>query len=64
MTLLVYDVSGRVVRSVFDGQLATGAHSLTWDGKSDAGGSVADGVYFVALRTGAGTEVMRAVRLK
>jgi len=64
VALVVYDISGRLVRSVFDGELAAGPHSLTWDGTSDAGSPVADGVYFVALRTGAGTEVIRTVRLK
>jgi flagellar hook assembly protein FlgD len=49
---------------MFDVQLKAGPLSAVWDGRSDAGTRVPDGVYFVTVRTGAGSEVVRAVRLK
>jgi len=38
VTLKVYDVAGRQVRTLLDGQLfKAGEHSVTWDGVDDAG---------------------------
>jgi len=64
VSLIVYDVNGRAVRRVHDGELGAGLHALIWDGRNDMGMTVAGGVYFVALHTGSGTKVMRTVRLK
>jgi hypothetical protein len=50
----ILDVSGRVVRHLFDGtypQIYAGEFSLAWDGLDDAGRMAAPGVYFVSLRT-------------
>jgi len=41
----VYDTSGRLIRSIDAGIVATGLTRLDWDGTDDAGGSVASGTY-------------------
>jgi hypothetical protein len=43
----VYDVSGRLVRTLADRVFPAGKHTLTWDGTDNAGKQVARGVYFV-----------------
>ena len=49
--LKVYDVTGRLVRTLVNGQLfQPGEHSVIWDGVSNAGQKVARGVYFTQLR--------------
>jgi hypothetical protein len=50
----VFDVSGRLVRTLADGEMRGGRHSAVWDGRSDAGQAVANGVYFyrVEVRNG------------
>ena len=48
----VYEVSGRLVRSLFDGPLEPGRHRMAWDGRSDLGVAVGSGVYFIRLRLG------------
>lgn len=60
VTLAVFDVSGRRLRSLVDGALAPGRYAFTWDGRSDAGGRVAPGVY-VARLSGAGRTFTRRV---
>jgi hypothetical protein len=45
----IYDVSGRVVRTLVDAELPAGEHEVVWNGKSDAGSSAASGVYFIRL---------------
>ena len=49
VTIEVFDVSGRKVRTLQDGVLSADRHSVTWTGVSDAGRRVAPGVYFVRL---------------
>ncbi len=47
--LSVYDISGRLVRTLADGAYAPGEHALTWDGKDARGQQVSSGVYFYRL---------------
>jgi hypothetical protein len=50
--LQVFDVSGRLVASLFDGNLPAGPHTLEWSGVSDAGEDVKAGVYFARIEAG------------
>lgn len=43
----VYDVQGRLVRTLVEGELSAGRHDLSWTGVDNAGRSVPSGVYFV-----------------
>ncbi|MGH9198480.1 MAG: FlgD immunoglobulin-like domain containing protein, partial [Acidimicrobiia bacterium] len=47
--LAVYDVLGRRVRTLLDGDLPAGATAVTWDGRDWKGVPVASGVYFTRL---------------
>jgi hypothetical protein len=47
--LLIYDVKGRVVRSLVDTELVAGPWSGTWDGRDASGRRLATGVYFARL---------------
>jgi hypothetical protein len=49
VSLRVYNVSGRLVRTLVDGSLPAGRHAATWDGKDDSGAEVSSGVYFYRL---------------
>jgi hypothetical protein len=46
----VFDVSGRLVRTLADRQFAAGKHTLTWDGVDNDGRQVARGVYFTQVK--------------
>lgn len=43
----LYDVAGRVVRTLFDGALAAGEHTIAWDGRRASGAQAGSGIYFV-----------------
>jgi len=45
----VYDVAGRLVSTLVDGERPAGRHGVTWSGQSQRGGPVASGVYFVKM---------------
>jgi hypothetical protein len=52
ITLIVYDVTGRVIRRLFDGAVRFGRTEVTWDGVNDAGERVGSGVYLYRLTAG------------
>jgi hypothetical protein len=64
VTLAVYDVSGRLVRMLASGTQEMGAHTITWDGRNDAGATVSSGVYFYRLDAGKFSQTRKMVMLK
>ncbi len=52
VTLTVYDVIGRRVARLVDGDLVPGMHRVVWDGHDDGGLRVASGVYVYELAMG------------
>jgi hypothetical protein len=65
-TLAVYDLGGRLVRTLFHGEVARGETcAVRWDGANDAGTPVAAGVYLCRLELGTGeTRERRLVVLR
>ncbi len=53
-SLRIYNVAGRAVATLVDGELPAGGHRASWDGRDDSGNRVAPGVYFYRLVTGTG----------
>ena len=49
--LAVYDVSGRLVRTLINGELSAGEHSVQWDRTQADGTPVPGGLYFYRLET-------------
>jgi hypothetical protein len=49
VTLNIFDVSGRHVRTIVDGVLTTGTKQFSWDGMDENGVRVSSGVYFYQL---------------
>jgi hypothetical protein len=64
VSLAVYDVAGRRVRTLVDGSRDAGPHTVAWDGRNDAGVSVASGVYFCKLVAGEFSDTRKLVLLK
>lgn len=50
--LNLYDVSGRLVRSLLAESMPAGHHSVTWNGRDNSGREVASGAYFARLVVG------------
>jgi hypothetical protein len=48
----IYDVGGRLVRTLVNQHMAAGEHSIIWDGKSDRGQTVSTGIYMYNFRAG------------
>lgn len=50
VTLAVYDIAGRRVRTLVAGTLPAGTYQREWDGRDDRGNAVARGIYFVKFQ--------------
>lgn len=57
----LFDVTGRCVRVLLDGELPPGAHHVAWDRHSEMGSKVGSGVYFARFRAGSYQETARIV---
>jgi hypothetical protein len=64
VSLEVYDVSGRLVRVLVDGNRDARTHEVEWDGKDARGDRVSSGVYFYRLTAGQSTHIRKAVLLR
>ena len=62
VTLRIYDVNGRLVRTLVNGVLAPGQQTVSWNGLNDAGIPAATGMYFYRL-TGPGFAQTRKMML-
>jgi hypothetical protein len=51
-SLRIYDICGRLVRTLADGDHQAGRHAADWDGKSPDGTAVRSGVYFYRMEAG------------
>ena len=49
VTLRLYDVSGKYVRTLINGELNPGYYTVIWDGRDDLNRRVSRGVYFMVL---------------
>ncbi len=52
VSLKVYDLTGREVKTLVDGRMAAAYHEVVWDGKNESGDRIASGVYFAKISAG------------
>ena len=60
----VYDLSGRLVRTLHDGTLPAGNNAVAWDGTRNSGDRVSSGVYYFRIQSRDGQDVVRVTVLK
>lgn len=61
--VVLYDVSGRRIRTLVAGELPAGSHAVAWDGRDDGGRTVGAGVYLARARWEGFAQERRIVRL-
>jgi len=64
VSLAVYDLAGRLVRTLVDGDKSGGEHTVVWRGLDDSGRQVGSGVYFYRLEVGGMKLERKMVMLK
>lgn len=64
VTIAVYDVLGRWVRTLVDEEQPAGWHQVVWDGADQAGSGVSTGMYFYRLQAEGFTQTRKMVLMK
>jgi len=64
VTLRVYSVSGRLVRTLVDALVPAGIHRAQWDGRDSAGHETHSGIYFFKFTAGEVERTARVMRLR
>lgn len=64
VVLTIYDVQGRLVRGLWSGLLAAGAHQLSWDGRDEAGRTAATGIFLYRLQSVGQSETRKMLLLR
>ena len=64
VTLKVFDITGRIVRTILSENQSQGKHTSIWDGRNDAGELVSSGTYFYLVRTANSTLARKMIYLK
>lgn len=62
--LRVFDVQGRLVRTLVDGAVEAGRHEVSWNGTNEKRESVAPGVYFYRLEAAGQEATRKMIHLK
>ena len=64
VSIVIYDVAGRLVRDLVHEHRPAGTWSVQWNGEGDRGQRVASGVYFYRMRAGNFVDTKKMVLLK
>jgi len=64
VVLNIYDIAGRLVRTLVDGSQTAGGHNVSWDGTNYTGRRMEGGVYLYRLSVGGKTITRRAVLVR
>jgi len=59
-----YDVQGRAVRHLFQGTVAPGSHTVTWNGRNDRDHNLAAGIYLARVKISAIEQVVKMTLAK
>lgn len=60
----IFNLLGQKVRTLYEGEVKAGRHSVTWDGTDGSGEDVASGLYFYRMEASASVETRKMVKLK
>lgn len=61
VSIRVYDINGKLIRTLLSGKMNAGTHELYWNGRTDANESVSSGVYFYIMETESFTQSRKMI---
>ena len=64
VSLKIFDIGGRLVKTLVHGRFETGTHRFVWNGKTDSESNAASGVYIYRLDAGSSHLTKKLVLLK
>jgi len=64
VSLKVYDIQGRLIRSLLNNTMYVGKHEISWDGHNNQGESVSAGVYYYTLQTASFSQTKKMILIR
>jgi flagellar hook assembly protein FlgD len=64
VNISVFDLSGKLTRTITNEEYRQGRYSLTWNGRNSQGKIVPTGIYFIQLTTSSFVQTKKALFLK
>ncbi len=64
VTIVIFDVLGRMTKTLSNNVVDAGYHSITWDGTDRIGNQVGAGVYFYQIRSGEFVQTKKMLLIK
>lgn len=62
--IVVYNLLGQKVKTLFDGELKAGGYNASWNGTDDYGNHVSSGIYFMSLESQSYKAIRKMVLMK
>ena len=59
VTLRIYDVSGRLIKTLVNGYQTEGVKAVSWNGQNDLGQPMASGMYFYRMTAPGFTQIKK-----
>jgi PKD repeat protein len=64
VSVRIFSLDGRLVKTLVEGPAAAGTHEVLWDGRDNSGSSVRSGMYFVKTTSGGESAIFKLSLLK
>ena len=64
VSVVIYDILGNRIRTIYSGEKQKGRHMATWDGRSDYGNAVESGIYFCQVQNSNKRHIIKMTLLK
>ncbi|MDD5528913.1 MAG: FlgD immunoglobulin-like domain containing protein [bacterium] len=60
----IYDIAGKLVKQLVNGEQDAGSHTAYWDGKNDLGNKIGAGIYFCVVNSGSHKNVSKIMSVR
>ena len=64
VSLVIYDINGRQIKTLTSSRYQAGSHQIQWDGRDDSGNAVASGIYVYRIEAGKYVQSRKLMLLK
>ena len=64
VSIKVYNLQGKLIRTLLDAEKAAGSHQVTWDGTTESGEALTSGIYFIQMKTDQYSKTLKANLIK
>jgi flagellar hook assembly protein FlgD len=61
VSIQIFDLNGRLVKTLADAQMQAGTHQLIWNAKDEKGNGVVTGIYLLKIQAGSYAETKKLV---